>query len=95
MLPAVGNADGAALDLEHAPGNVPGLRAGQPHHQGEVLPGCMASKPDSGTRIFSAKTASVIGVRADGAMALTVTPYRASSTAATAVSAAIPALAAA
>ena len=44
--------------------------------------------------IISAKTVSVMRVRADGAIALTLTPYRPISAAATRVSAAMPALAA-
>ncbi|SLH22162.1 Uncharacterised protein [Mycobacteroides abscessus subsp. abscessus] len=41
---------------------------------GEMFSGAIASKPDSGLAIMSAKTVSVIRVRAEGAMALTVTP---------------------
>ncbi|COZ27814.1 Uncharacterised protein [Mycobacterium tuberculosis] len=44
--------------------------------------------------IISANTVSVMRVRAAGAIALTVTPYRLISAAPTSVSAAIPALAA-
>jgi hypothetical protein len=61
---------------------------------GEMFSGAMASNPSSGLAIISAKTVSVIRVRAEGAIALTVTPYRPISAAATMVRAAIPALAA-
>ena len=41
---------------------------------GEMFSGAMASKSASWVDIMSAKTVSVIRVRADGAIALTVTP---------------------
>ena len=61
---------------------------------GATFSGAMASKSLPRVAIMSANTVSVIRVRADGAIALTVTPYRPNSAAATRVSAAIPALAA-
>src|SRR5271166_1718221 len=61
---------------------------------GEMFSGAMESKSSSCVAIISAKTVSVIRVRADGAIALTVTPYRPISAAPTRVSAAMPALAA-
>ena len=54
----------------------------------------MASKPDSTGLSIVSKTPSVIRVRADGAMAFTITPYRPISAAAISVSVAMPALAA-
>ncbi len=62
---------------------------------GATFSGAIASNPSTGAAMVSANTVSVIRVRAAGAIALTVTPYRSSSAAATTVSAAIPALAAA
>ncbi len=64
--------------------------------RGETFPGAIASNsPSPGAAIVAAKVSSVIRVRAAGARALTWTPYRASSAAATRVRATIPALAAA
>lgn len=63
--------------------------------RGETFSGAMASNPPSaGLAIVSAKTCSVMRVRAAGAIALTVMPYRPNSAAPTRVNAAIPALAA-
>lgn len=42
--------------------------------RGETFSGAMASTPSSGAAIMSAKTVSVMRVRAAGAMALTVMP---------------------
>ena len=41
---------------------------------GEMFSGAIASKPLSGFAIMSVKTSSVMRVRADGAIALAVTP---------------------
>src|SRR5215472_1291517 len=60
---------------------------------GETFSGAMTSKPRSGRFIASGKRCSVIRVRAAGAMALAVTPYRPSSAEATVVKATSPALA--
>src|SRR5262252_2557463 len=60
---------------------------------GETFSGAMTSKPRSGRFIASGKRSSVIRVRAAGAMALAVTPYRPSSAEATVVKATSPALA--
>ncbi|CFE82466.1 Uncharacterised protein [Mycobacterium tuberculosis] len=62
--------------------------------KGETFSGAIASNPSCGLAIISANTVSVMRVRAAGAIALTVTPYRLISAAPTSVSAAIPALAA-
>ena len=59
-----------------------------------MFSGAIESKSLPCVDIMSAKTVSVILVRADGAMALTVTPYRPISAAATSVMAAMPAFAA-
>ena len=59
-----------------------------------MFSGAMASKPSVTSAIMSSNTPSVRRVRADGAIALTFTWYRASSTDAITVSAAIPAFAA-
>ena len=65
---------------------------------GEMLDGANASNSPSGTSAAKIApmpgVASVSRVRAIGAIALTRTPYRSSSSAATSVSAAMPALAA-
>ena len=54
--------------------------------RGETFSGAIASKtPSSGAAIVAAKTCSVMRVRAAGAIALTPTPYRPSSAAATRV----------
>lgn len=94
MRPALGDPDDAALDLEYLPSDIAGLRTAQPTTKGETFSGAIASNPSCGLAITSANTVSVMRVRAAGAIALTVTPYRLISAAPTSVSAAIPALAA-
>lgn len=69
----------------------------EPSHttSGDTFSGAMASNaPSAGAAIVCAKTSSVIRVRAAGAIALTVTPYRPSSADATRVSPTMPAFAA-
>lgn len=71
--------------------------AAEPSHttSGDTFSGAIASNPPSpGAAIACAKVRSVIRVRAAGAIALTWTPYRAVSSAATSVRPTIPAFAA-
>lgn len=71
--------------------------ASEPSHttSGDTFSGAIASNsPAAGAAMVRAKVSSVIRVRAAGAMALTWTPYRPISSAATSVRPRIPALAA-